>query len=163
MGKRKRISNPFNSPLEVGVRSVCLLVAMYPKRLGIQTIVDLDYLVLHTRDAGGPSSLHPPLPHRTGEVLVKVTLIRTGLQLMQSKKLVEFTPSSEGFLYSATESSAPFINNMRSTYLYNLKERANWVALKYAQYTSSEIREEIRGIFKIWTTSLQNAEYPSGS
>ncbi len=55
---------PFNSPLETGIRSLSILVAAYPASLDIQRLVEMDYLVVHSGDAGGPESLHVPLPRR---------------------------------------------------------------------------------------------------
>jgi len=73
---------PFNSPLETGVRSLAILVAAYPASFDLQRLVEMDYLVVHSGDAGGPKSLHAPLPLRAGELLVRRGLIEKGLLLI---------------------------------------------------------------------------------
>ena len=72
----------FNSPLEAGIRSVGLLVASYPKCFDIQQLVVFDYLVVHTGDINGPESLHPQIPLRSTELLVRRKLVENGLLLM---------------------------------------------------------------------------------
>ena len=60
---------PFNSPLETGLRSLAILEAAFPNRYDLQRLVEMDYLVVHSADVGGPESLHAPLPLRAGELL----------------------------------------------------------------------------------------------
>ena len=68
----------FNSALETGVRTLTVLVASYPKTHDLGRLVQYDYLTVHSADAGGPPSLHPPLPLRSGELLVRRGLIEEG-------------------------------------------------------------------------------------
>ena len=61
----KKMSNikliPFNSPLEIGVRTLTILIVSYPKAHDLNRLVQYDYLTVHSlEDAGGPQSLHPP-------------------------------------------------------------------------------------------------------
>ena len=46
------IIEPFNSPLEAGLRSTAILEAAYPERYDLQRLVQLDYLVVHSADTG---------------------------------------------------------------------------------------------------------------
>lgn len=69
----------FNSALETGVRSLVILVANFPAALDLQRLVDFDYLVVHSGDLDGPESLHPPLPLREGELLVRRNIIESGI------------------------------------------------------------------------------------
>jgi hypothetical protein len=98
----------FNSPLEAGIRSVGLLVASYPKCFDIQQLVVFDYLVVHTGDINGPESLHPQIPLRSTELLVRRKLVENGLLLMMSRKLVVRQACSEGILYQAGEMAETF-------------------------------------------------------
>ena len=81
-GRRK---SAFNSPLETGVRTLALLVAAYPRSRDLHRLVQYDYLTVHSADAAGPPSLHPPLPLRSGELLVRRGIIERGLLLMMSR------------------------------------------------------------------------------
>jgi ABC-three component (ABC-3C) system Middle Component 2 len=61
----------FNSSLETGVRAVVVLDAAFPRAFDLSQLTWLDHLVVHTADIGGPDSLHPDIPQRTGELLVR--------------------------------------------------------------------------------------------
>lgn len=79
--------SPFNSALEAGVRTLSVLVASHPKAHDLGRLVQYDYLTVHSADADGPPSLHPALPLRSGELLVRRGLIESGLRLMVSRAL----------------------------------------------------------------------------
>ena len=74
-------STVFNNPVESALRTLVLLVEAYPATLDLQKLVYLDYLLVHSADAGGPESLHPPTPQRQGEVAVRRDLIEQGAVL----------------------------------------------------------------------------------
>ena len=80
----------FNSALETGIRSVCVLAADGTMKYDLQQLLAFDHLVVHTGDINNaPSSLHPNVLQRNGELLVRRSLVERGLLLMESKKLVE--------------------------------------------------------------------------
>ncbi len=56
----------FNSELETGTRAMVILEAAYPRAFDLARLTWFDHLVVHTEDIGGPESLHPALPGRTG-------------------------------------------------------------------------------------------------
>ena len=154
-------SAPFNSPLETGVRSLVILNAVFPNSLDLQRLVDFDYLVVHSSDAGGPKSLHAPLPLRTGELLVRRGLIEKGLILMMSRGLISREPTLSGIQYTAADSANPFLEALNSTYMFKLKERAAWVAERFRDSSSDEISNTTRSFFNDWTTQFQAIELPS--
>ena len=62
----------FNSALETGVRSICILVADLSNKFDIQQLLALDHIVVHTGDIeNAPPSLHPNILQRSGELLVR--------------------------------------------------------------------------------------------
>ncbi len=154
---------PFNTPLETGVRSLTLLEAVFPFAIDLQRLVDFDYLVVHSGDAGGPQSLHVPLPLRTGEMLVRRGIIESGLLLMMSRGLVRRIPSSTGIQYQASDAANPFLGALSSSYITKLKERAAWVAERFRDTTNEELREITRHFFEDWTTQFQPIEPSFGS
>ena len=149
---------PFNSPLETGVRSLAILTALFPKTVDLQHLVDFDYLVVHSGDAGGPESLHAPLPLRSGELLVRRGLIETGILLMISRGLVERITSASGFGYRATESAAAFLSALGAPYSMRLKDRASWVAATFGNATHAELRTVTRRFFDEWSIQFQPVE-----
>src|ERR1700724_3559144 len=98
----------FNSSLETGVRAVVVLDAAFPRAFDLSQLTWLDHLVVHTADIGGPDSLHPDIPQRTGELLVRRRLVEGGLTLMRRLHLVDTNTTDEGIVYSAREEAAPF-------------------------------------------------------
>lgn len=117
----------FNSPLETGVRSVVLLNTAYPRGFDLTQLTWLDHLVVHTSDIDGPESLHPNIPQRNGELLVRRSLVEDGLALMRRMHLIETQFTDDGILYVACDHAAPFVNLIRSDYGRDLKSRAGWL------------------------------------
>lgn len=147
--------SPFNSGLETGVRTLAILIACYPNAHDLGRLVQYDYLTVHSADADGPPSLHPPLPLRSGELLVRRGLIESGLRLMMSRSLVRRELHVQGFLYSADDSAASFLENMRSPYILSLRERAEWVAATFDVLSDDELDSIVRRLFESWTIEFQ--------
>ncbi|WP_305988433.1 ABC-three component system middle component 2 [Roseibium sp. MMSF_3544] len=147
---------PFNSPLETGVRSLAILHAAFPATFDLQRLIEMDYLVVHSGDAGGPESLHAPSPLRAGELLVRRGLIEKGLVLMMSRGLVQRLPSEEGFTYIASEAAAPFISSLSDEYSVNLKERAVWAVHRFADASTDEVRRFTHKFFARWDSQFQS-------
>jgi len=159
---KKKIS-PFNSFLETGIRSLSLLEAVYPGSLDLQRLVEYDYLSVHSGDAGGPDSLHAPLPLRTGEILVRRSIIESGLSLMMSRNLARHIPTNEGIRYFATDATGAFLSALSSQYITRLKERANWVVEKFGNSSDEQLSEITRQLFDKWTTQFQPVENTIGN
>ncbi len=149
---------PFNTPLETGVRTLTILDAAFPMSLDLQRLVEFDYLSVHSADAGGPKSLHAPLPFRSGELLVRRTLIEKGLNLMMSRGLIRQILSSDGIQYIADDTANPFLNALGSVYMTKLKERVNWVVKRFGHSSEDEIRKMTRRFFEAWSTQFQPIE-----
>jgi hypothetical protein len=123
VASERRVPTTFNSPLEAGVRAVALLAAAYPRAFDLQRIVALDYLLVHTGDIGGPSSLHPPVPLHSAELLVCRRLIERALLLMMTRELVSRQVGPDGIQYIAGENAVPFLGAVQSDYVKALLER----------------------------------------
>lgn len=152
----------FNSPLETGVRSLTILAAAHPDPLDLQRLVEMDYLVVHSGDAGGPESLHAPLPLRAGELLVRRGLIEKGLLLMMSRGLIQRLPTTDGFAYMAGESAAPFLVSLTSNYMSRLRERANWVTKRFEDVPTVEVSRITHRFFERWSSQFQPTETSGG-
>lgn len=146
---------PFNSALETGVRMLAILIARYPKAHDLGRLVQYDYLTVHSADADGPPSLHPPLPLRSGELLVRRGLIGSGLRLMMSRALVRRDLHDHGFLYRAEDSAASFLDNMKSPYIVALRDRADWVAATFDELSADELDAIVKRLFETWTIEFQ--------
>lgn len=145
----------FNGPIETGIRSLIILNAAYPKMYDINELVWFDHLVVHSEDIGGPPSMHPKLPQRTGEVLVRRGLVQDGLSLMSKYGLIEVTSTESGVCYQATDSAYPMIQLLSSDYSKQLKLRAEWLADFVVDMSSSEIKSLVLSKVGNWKVEFQ--------
>ena len=135
-----RFTEPFNGPIEIGLRATVMLCEAYPRAMSLQRLVVLDYLMVHSDDLqGGPQGLHPKTPHRSGELLVRRQVLQDGLALFQSRRLVDQHYTKEGVLFSANESSAAFVDVLCSPYIRDLRQRAVWLYSTFGDVTDTDI------------------------
>jgi len=151
---------PFNSPLETGVRALILLAEAYPETLDLQRILEFDYLMVHSGDVGGPPSLHPALPLRSGELLVRRQLIERGLLLMMSRGLIQRLATDAGLSYQAGDAAGPFLDALSADYLKDLKLRASWVISTFGHMSETDIRKALATVYDQWTREFQLYERP---
>lgn len=129
----------FNGPIEVGLRSLLLLMAAHPGTLDLQRLVILDYLLVHSGDIdGGPPSLHPPSPLRAGEVSIRRQLVQDGLLLFESKGLVSRQFSADGIRYVVDDFAPSFLGAYSSPYVHLLRDRADWAVERAANLTDEQ-------------------------
>jgi len=148
----------FNSPVELGLRSLCILVELDPRRNDLQRLVLLDYLLVHSADVdGGPESLHPAVPQRGAEVLVRRAVLEPGLALYARRGLVSVAMDADGFSYGATDRGACFLDTLRSAYVKALRSRAGWIAGSFGELETSEISRYVNTELDRW--GGQFAEY----
>lgn len=132
-------AHPFNSAIECGLRSLVILERAFPRDYDLQRLIFYDYLLVHSGDAGGPDSIHPATPHRSGEVLVKRHILEQGLLLMMSRKLAIREYDKTGIVYSASDNATPFLDSLGSRYIGLLKERAIWVIEIFDDYNDNTL------------------------
>lgn len=154
-------AHPFNSTLETGIRALVVLEAFHPRRCDLLEMTWLDHLVVHTGDLDGqdvPESLHPDLPNRAGELLVRRQLVEKSLQLMQQVHLVEVYETEEGIAFGASEDAPSYLDLLQTPYSLALKERAGWMAERFAGLKTDEIRALIETRIGRWTADFRNNE-----
>jgi hypothetical protein len=163
------VSNPspssitlFNSPMETGVRATVVLDALYPRALDLARVTWLDHLVVHTADLGGPPSLHPDIPQRTGELLVRRRLVEDGLNMMRRLHLIESQSTARGIVYLASDEATAFCDSLRSQYGRELRNRAEWLAEYLRGRTDEEIERLINEKIGLWSVEFQGEVGPEG-
>lgn len=131
-----RQARPFNTPIESGMRLLFALEEAKGEAFDLQRLVSYDYLLVHSGDVeDGPASLHPAVPFRGGELLVKRELVRVGLDTMFAKELLEKSFEPTGICYRATALTGAFLKLLVSDYASSLRARATWVVSRFAAYT----------------------------
>jgi hypothetical protein len=144
------VTGAFNSPVEVAVRVLAVLVESYPRALDLGQLVMLDHLVLNTADVDGPESLHPPLPTRIGQLTTKRASIEGGIQVLLGADLAQAYATADGLTYLAGEPSLHFLNLLESAYANQLTDRANWVVDQFGDLSQDQLRAQFRTIFNSW-------------
>jgi hypothetical protein len=147
-------SGLFNSPFESAIRALILLDAYYPKTLSLSALVLLDHLIVHTADVDGPESLHVDIPHRSGELLVRRTVIEDGIKYMRKLNLICLSVEDTGLYYLATEDAQPFVTLLRTPYNEKLKKRAQWLAKNIQKVDDQSIEKMLIDKINRWQTEF---------
>lgn len=151
-----RNTSPFNSPTEIGLRSIVLLFEMYPDASSLQRLVIYDYLQVHSDDVpNGPEGLHPKTPFRGGELLVRRDTLQKGLLLYMSRGLAQRVYLPEGIHYSATERTGGFIESFDATYVADLQNRAEWLVEQFGGRTDEQLDEFARKHLGEWGAEFE--------
>lgn len=158
-------ARPFNSALETGIRALVLLEAFHPHRCDLTELTWLDHLVVHTADIGddSPRSLHPELPNRAGELLVRRSLVERSLRLMHQVHMVDITDTEEGIVYTASEEAPSFLGLLQAPYTAELKARASWLAKRFTGLSSGEIKAVVQDRIGRWTAEFQVEAFRNAS
>lgn len=155
------MSSPLNSPLEVGLRVLMILVEAFPAHLDVNRLVLLDHGLLHSADLDGPESLHPPIPVRVGELGVKRQHIEAGLQVMIRAGLAEMSAEDSGIEFWASETTESFLRLLESDYALALHDRAHWVVQELGAIDDSRLRERMREVSSHWSEEFEVMEIDS--
>lgn len=131
----------FNTPLECGFRLLFALDACRPNSADLQRLISYDYLLVHSGDiAGGPPSLHPPVPFRGSEWVVKRDLVRAGLGLVFARDLVAKVLTPNGILFAGSELTSSFVALLKTNYAASLRIRAQWLSEEFGTATDQELQ-----------------------
>ncbi len=150
---------PFNGPVEIGLRALCVLTAAFPAPHSLQRLVLFDYLIVHSDDMpGGPSGLHPKTPHRGGELFVRSGVLQDGLRLYESRGLIERVYEKRGVFFTATDKSAGFLDALTSEYVAGLRARADWIVDSFGFIEDDDLAAMVRERSGTW-----GAEFPMES
>lgn len=136
----QRQARPFNSAVEYALRLLFMLVAVGDKSCDLQRLVAYDYLLVHSGDVEhGPPSLHPAVPFRGTEFLVKRDLIQAGLSQLFARELVEKVFDEAGISYRANELTNAFAKLLTSDYANDLRVRSKWVIQNFEPIGNSDL------------------------
>lgn len=150
-GTPTHVVSPFNGPVEIGLRALCVLNKAFPAAYALHRLVVFDYFLVHSDDIeGGPEGLHPRTPHRGGEILVRRGVIQDGLTLYESRGLIERVYKDGGIFFAATEKSADFLDTLSTEYVAGLRDRADWVVDGFGALDDKELDLMVRERIGTW-------------
>lgn len=137
----KKYINPFNNNVESGLRILTILNEAFPESFDLQNLVYLDYLTIHSGDIDKKiKSLHPAVPYRSGEIMIRSSIISNGINLFISKNLIEKVYNSNGIEFRATENAMPFLESLEERYSIDLQKKAIWAVNNFSHYTKEELK-----------------------
>ncbi len=145
------IISPFNGPVEIGLRALCVLTTAFPAAYALQRLVVFDYFLVHSDDIeGGPKGLHPKTPHRGCEILVRRGVIQDGLALYERRGLIERVYKDGGIFFAATDKSADFLDTLSTEYFADLRNRADWLVERFGALDDAELSAMARDHIGTW-------------
>lgn len=150
----------FNTPFELGLRMVYLLVALRPGGADLQKLVLLDYAIVYSQDVGGPSSLHTPVPYRNAELFSRRERIEQGLYIMSTRGLVDVSLDEKGVTYKAGSSSFTMVGSLSSKYWRELQTRCVWAAERFGQTSSTELLNLFAEKGHLWGAEFESIKQP---
>jgi hypothetical protein len=150
-----RFAEPFNGPIEIGLRALVILTEAFPAAYSLERLVISDYLVVHSDDADGPQGLHPKTPRRSGELLVRRKSLQRGLLLYQSRRLIERRYEPDGIMFAATEASAAFIDILESQYVSELRSRTKWLISRFQGLADKELDDFVKERLGNWGSEFE--------
>ena len=152
----EEVDRVFNSPVETGLRALIILNAIHPLALDLNDLLLFDHLVVHTSDFAGPSSLHPDIPPRSGEPLVRRRLIENGIALMRMRHLIDIEFTASGILYRASDDAGAMIRLLRSSYSQQLIVRADWLGGQCRDVGAETLKRQVTDRIGRWRTEFQH-------
>ncbi|MCB4806089.1 hypothetical protein QO001_003892 [Methylobacterium brachiatum] len=164
MGHLKPAADPFDSPLETGLRALVVLEAMHPRACDLTEMTWYDHLVVNTADieggdgTEGPESLHPPLPGRHDGLTVRRNVVEESLLLMHRVHLVDVRHEKDGIRYAASDDAPSFLDALQAPYTVRLKDRARWLAEIFAGMSAAEIAAVVDRHVGLWAVQFRSGE-----
>lgn len=146
-----RNTNVFNSPLEIGFRTLFVLNGIAPTEIDFNRLVIYDYFLLNSSDfPNGPKSLHPPIPHRSAQIIIKPLILKDALVLMSSKELIDIVFSEQGIKYKANVLTKRFIELQESEYSIKLIELSKWINDQFGNYSDEQLNTLVENNIPNW-------------
>lgn len=147
----ERNINVFNSPQEIGFRLLFILNGIFPQSIDINRLGIYDYFLLNSADfPNGPDSLHPPIPHRSSQILLKPLIIRNAILLMQSKELIDIEFTENGIRYKSNKLTKRFIELQENSYAQKLYELSNWINNQFSKFSDDNLNVFVKNNIPNW-------------
>src|ERR1035437_176439 len=146
-----RNTKVFNTPIEIGLRVLFILNKFHPKPLSLESLIYLDYFLIHSQDIkDGPPSLHPKYPFRSTEIIIKREIIQTGLKYLLSKELIQVQLSNNGIKYTITNLTSHVLILFESTYANKLQKLCDWLYKRFGDNDEDSLKTIVDTNIEKW-------------
>ena len=106
-----------NSSLETSLRISLMLNQLFDIKLNADEIVLLDYYIIHLNDFDSTyDSIHPNIPNRENELLIRRKLVLDSINILESRSLINVNYTESGIRYSGNFLTSELSQNLESTY-----------------------------------------------
>lgn len=146
----------YNSPLEVALRTLVLLNNAPADTFDKDRLVIFDYFILHARDLDErQKNLHPSLPFRSSEIIIRRKLIIEGLEMLVSRGLVNIIHNKEGIFYQSNQMTELFLELMNSNYSIKLKNLSEWALSNYGKLNTQQLASLVNEGIQLWGSEFE--------
>lgn len=133
-------SKLFNTEIETSIR-LLTLVSQVDGCADLQKLIYMDFLTLHYGNIDDRSvSLHPANPYHVTEVYSRRELIKSSINILLRKGLINLHMSDKGIEYSRNHLSLPFLKMFESDYYYELKKNVNLVVTNFGNISTVDLK-----------------------
>lgn len=133
-----------------------VLSACRPGRYDVQRLISYDYLLVHSGDVSeAHESLHPAVPNRGNEWVVKRNVVQSGLHLMFARELVEKRLTGQGISFAGTELTSAFVNLLRTPYAQALRERSEWLTGTFDGFSDVQLQQFMTDRVGLWGAEFE--------
>ena len=84
--------------------------------------------------------MHPAVPDRGSEWVVKRDLVQTGMDLMFARELVTKELTSYGIAYVGSEMTTAFIGLLKTPYADEIQKRAEWIVDTFGAQSDEDVQ-----------------------
>lgn len=145
-----------NSPLESSLRIIMILNQFKKSAFSIDEIILLDYYVIHLHDFDSSfNSIHPPIPNRENELLIRRELVISGIQILESRSLIKVNYTEYGIKYSTNELANHFTKYMESPYSYKLSKNIDTISANSVDKILKSVEMLIKRDSELWINELE--------
>lgn len=146
----ERSTKVFNSPIELALRSMLIIHEEGEGGIDLDRLIYYDYFITNTSDIGDLESIHPPLPFRGSQVLVKREIIQDGLNILLVKELINMNFHESGIRYCSNALTEPFVSYFTSGYFNKLRERVKWVSNRFKSFSDVQLKDYVNENLSKW-------------
>lgn len=106
----------YNTPIEIGSRIAMILNCLEGKKLDLDELAYLDFVLIYSQEFEGPNNLHPVVPNYLAELPHKRATLHESLDLFISRGLIDKVYDSNGIVYEANDLTHEFVSCLKSNY-----------------------------------------------
>ncbi|MTK13392.1 MAG: hypothetical protein F8N39_15305 [Clostridiaceae bacterium] len=132
----------YNTKVELGLRCLFILKALYPNFCSLEKLLYLDYLSLYIEDfKEEATNLHPKYPFQSIEVLEKRQVLKKSILELALKGLID-VETNEGLCYRGNVNTLWLIDGIQDNYSKHLMQNIQLIV----QETEFKTDEELKNI-----------------